>query len=66
MWLEQKWELDLEKECCLDSAKEAVQVLWEEEYKGKFNVPHLTTVASRPRQRDDEFGSLTRAHIFTP
>ena len=64
-WLEQKWELDPEKEFRLDSAKEAVQVLWEEEYKGKINVPQLTTVPSRPRQRDqaarcldDEFGSL--------
>jgi hypothetical protein len=61
------WKLGIElkrvsgdaKEPWLAVTKDAVQRLWEEEYKGKFGVPQGTTLVSRPRQPDDEFGSLS-------
>ena len=58
-WLHQEWAEDIEKEPWLAVAKNAVQQLWEEEYKGKFGVPQGTTLVSRPRNPDDEFGSLS-------
>jgi hAT family C-terminal dimerisation region len=58
-WLYQEWAEDVEKEPWLAVAKNAVQQLWEEEYKGKFGVPQGITLVSRPRKPDDEFGSLS-------
>ena len=46
-WLHQEWAEDVEKEPWLAVAKNAVQQLWEEEYKGKFGVPQGITLASR-------------------
>lgn len=68
-WLEQKWQGDHKKRPILDTAREAVQALWEEEYKGKFDHSQSSTLPSRPRptnQRDprsrhpnDGFGALS-------
>jgi hAT family protein len=59
-WLHQEWADDTVKGPWLAAAKNAVQQFWEEEYRGKFATPQLgTSLVSRPRHPDDEFGSLS-------
>jgi hAT family C-terminal dimerisation region len=58
-WLTEQWGKDPQKKSWLKKPQAAVQKLWEEEYKGKFAMPSVTSL-SQPRDRnpDDEFGAL--------
>ena len=62
-WLHQEWADDAVKGPWLAVAKNTVQPFWEEEYKGKFGTPSTpqscTSLVSRPRHPDDDFGSLS-------
>jgi hAT family C-terminal dimerisation region len=56
-WLNEQWGSDPQKRIWLKKTEEAVQRLWEEEYKGKFATP--SNPQPRDRNPDDEFGGLS-------
>ena len=59
-WFCQQWSDDSTKKTWLDMAKKAVQQLWKEEYKGKFDTQkEIVTLVSRPKRPNDEFASLS-------
>jgi hAT family C-terminal dimerisation region len=59
VWLHEQWASDPSKRTWLETAKKAVQQLWKEEYKGKFDAQEAITLASHPKHPNDEFGSLS-------
>jgi hAT family C-terminal dimerisation region len=58
-WLPEQWGKDPQKKSWLKKTQAAVQKLWEEEYKGKFAMPSVTSLSQlRDRNPDGEFGAL--------